>query len=53
MKKEFEISDKLVKEMDKYTDIDWNSMINKAIEGMLYDFSIIEKLKDFWGTARK
>ncbi len=53
MKKEFEIPDSLVAEMAKYSDVDWNSMIVKSIEGMLYDFSIIEKLKEFWGTARK
>lgn len=53
MKKEFEIPDSLVAEMARYHDIDWNAMVVKAIEGMLYDFSIIEKLKEFWGTTRK
>lgn len=53
MKKEIEIPDSLVAEMARYPEVDWNAMIVKSIEGMLYDFSIIEKLKEFWGTARK
>lgn len=53
MKKEFDIPESLIKEMQKYTNIDWNKIITQAIEGCLHDFSILDRLKEFWGVERK
>ena len=53
MKIEFEIPNDLKSEMDQYSEIDWNHIVSQAIQGFLHDFSILDKLKDFWGTERK
>ena len=53
MKKEFEIPDKLIAEMKKYPKVNWDDMMCQAIDGFLNDFTILDRLKDFWGIERK
>ena len=52
MQMQFEIPDELAMEMEKYESVDWNKIIIQAIEGCVYDFTILDKLKDFWGVQR-
>jgi hypothetical protein len=53
MKLEIDIPENLAAEMKKYKNVNWNEMVNQAIEGFLHDFSILDKLKEFWGLERK
>jgi hypothetical protein len=49
---EIEIPDDLAKEMKKYDKVKWNDIITQAIKGCLQDFTILDKLKEFWGVER-
>jgi len=53
MKKEFDIPEALLKDMAKFTKVDWNKIVAQAIEGCIHDFSILDRLKEFWGVERK
>ncbi len=52
MKLELDIPENLAKKMESYEDVDWEDMLLKSIEGFIEDFTILEKLKEFWGTTR-
>mgnify|MGYP006308780247 CR=1 FL=1 len=53
MKLEIQVPEELAEKMEKYDDVDWDSMVLKALDGLVHDFTILDKLKDFWGTKRK
>lgn len=53
MKMEFVLTDEIAAEMKKYPNMNWNNIVNQAIQGCLQDFSILDKLKEFWGIERK
>ena len=49
MQMEFELPDDLVEEMQKYKSMDWSVFVTQAIQGCISDFTILDKLKEFWG----
>jgi len=53
MKMEFELTEEIAAEMKKYPKMNWNNIVNQAIQGCLQDFSILDKLKEFWGMERQ
>jgi hypothetical protein len=53
MKMEFEIPENVAKEMKRFPKIDWNNIVSQAINGCINDFTILDKLKEFWGIERK
>ncbi len=50
---EFEIPDDLAEDMDHFKEVNWNNIVIQSIRGCIHDFTILDKLKEFWGVERK
>ena len=53
MKIEIDVPEELELDMKKFNDVNWNDVLIQAIRGLVQDFTILDKMKEFWGQKKK